>query len=205
MQKDIEKYFSEGCGRCKLFQTPECKVHTWEDELALLRSIIKKSALSEEIKWGQPCYTLWGKNVLILSTFKDCSFISFFKGALIKDSLKLLEKAGPNSESGRLFKFRSVSEIEEHKSQIEDFIAQAIQIEESGKQIKKSNNPLNIPSELLEAFDENSGLKEAFYSLTPGRQKGYIIYFTGAKQPETRKKRIEKYIDHILDGKGMMD
>lgn len=205
MQKDIEKYFSEGCGRCKLFQTPECKVHTWEDELALLRSIIKKSALSEEIKWGQPCYTLWGKNVLILSTFKDCSFISFFKGALIKDSLKLLEKAGPNSESGRLFKFRSVSEIEEHKSQIEDFIAQAIQIEESGKQIKKSNNPLNIPSELLEAFDENSGLKEAFYSLTPGRQKGYIIYFTGAKQSETRKKRIEKYIDHILDGKGMMD
>lgn len=205
MQKDIEKYFSEGCGRCKLFQTPECKVHTWEDELALLRSIIKKSALSEEIKWGQPCYTLWGKNVLILSTFKDCSFISFFKGALIKDSLKLLEKAGPNSESGRLFKFRSVSEIEEYKSQIEDFIAQAIQIEESGKQIKKSNNPLNIPSELLEAFDENSGLKEAFYSLTPGRQKGYIIYFTGAKQSETRKKRIEKYIDHILDGKGMMD
>lgn len=191
MQKDIEKYFSEGCGRCKLFQTPECKVHTWEDELALLRSIIKKSALSEEIKWGQPCYTLWGKNVLILSTFKDCSFISFFKGALIKDSLKLLEKAGPNSESGRLFKFRSVSEIEEHKSQIEDFIAQAIQIEESGKQIKKSNNPLNIPSELLEAFDENSGLKEAFYSLTPGRQKGYIIYFTGAKQSETRKRELK--------------
>lgn len=202
MDKKISEYFSSGCGRCSLFQTPHCKVHTWQEELLLLRSYVITTELVEELKWSQPCYTLNGKNVLILSAFKDCVFLSFLKGSLMKDPANILEFAGPNSRTGKLWKFYNADSIRENRELIIHYIQEAMEIEKSGIKTSSIDTKPKLPEELLAYFRNDSLFKKAFESLTPGRQRGYLIYFNQAKQSGTRMKRIQNSVVKIMEGKG---
>ncbi len=206
LNKAVDKYLIDGCGRCKLYMTPQCKVHTWSTELKLLRSLLNECNLTEELKWSMPCYTHEGKNILILAAFKEYCSISFFKGALLKDSKKLLSSPGENSQATRQFRFTNVKEIEKLSSSIKAYVKEAIELEKKGEKIefKQSANDLMI-EELENAFKKNAALKKAFYALTPGRQRGYLLFFSQAKQSATRTSRIEKCTAAILKGKGLND
>lgn len=205
MNTSVENYLLNGCGRCPVGGSPDCKVHQWTNELKLLRSIVLKSGLSEDCKWGVPCYTYNNKNVVLISALKDYCSISFFKGSLLKDSKGLLEKPGPNSQAARLFKFVDTERIKALENDILTFLLQAIEIEEKGLKVTFKTKPEPIPKELEDMFQSDPLFKTAFESLTPGRQRGYIIYFSGAKQSKTRISRIEKCIGKILNGEGMHD
>lgn len=206
MNPEVDTYFTEGCGRCDLYQSPDCKVHSWAEPLQQLRSILLSSPLVEERKWSMPTYTHKGKNILILSAFKDYCSLNFFKGALLKDPSNLLEFAGPNSRVPKLFKFKEGDSVLEQEQAILDFIQQAIAVEESGAKVPASApEAMDYPEELQQAFQEDAGFEAAFESLSPGRKRAYLIQFNGAKQSKTRWARIEKWKDHILIGKGFHD
>lgn len=205
MNPDLDSYFTEGCGRCDLYQTPACKVHSWTDSLAALRHILNQTELKEERKWSMPTYTIDGKNVLILSAFKHYCSLNFFKGALLEDPAGLLEFAGPNGREAKLFKFRSLAEVQAAEGRIFDFLEQAIRVEKEGLKIEKPKEEAVYPAELEAAFAADAGLEAAFKALSPGRQRGYLIHFNGAKQAATRRTRIEKWKPHILLGKGFHD
>ena len=199
----VDQYLDIGCGRCSLGGTPQCKVHFWPQELNVLRLLILDCGLTEEVKWDVPCYTLNGKNILILAALKNYCSISFFKGALLSDEEKLLSKPGESTQVGRVMKFTSVEQIIELEPSIKAYIFEAIEVEKAGLKIevKKELDPL--PEELLEAFKNDKILEAAFYNLTPGRQRGYVLFFNQAKQSKTRIARIEKSRADILIGKGM--
>lgn len=202
----IDEYLAHGCGRCSLYDTPACKVFTWQEELKQLRLILSETSLNEELKWSNPCYTYNGKNVLMMACFKDFATIAFFKGALLKDPEQLLEFPGENSQSSKRFRFTSVEQIIELEPVIKQYVEEAIEIEKSGKKVDTSKNKeMEYPEELVTKFEEDSRLEEAFEALTPGRKRGYILYFTGAKQSATRTNRIEKYAPKIMSGKGFHD
>lgn len=205
MDQSISEFFSIGCGRCSLVGTPQCKVMTWNEELHVLRDIILTTGVSEERKWGVPCYTDNRKNIILLSALKDSATISFLKGSLIDDVHGMLISPGKNSQSARYMKFTSVKEIKKSKTIILDYLYQALAIERKGTKVefKKEDDP--IPEELSDAFNSHPALKTAFYALTPGRRRGYLLYFNQAKQSATRVSRIQKYIPVILDGKGIHD
>lgn len=206
MIQEVDNYIDVGCGRCSLVGTPQCKVKTWTEELVLLREILNETELNEELKWSMPCYTINGKNVLILSAFKEFCSLNFFKGVLMKDKHSMLEKAGENSHAARLMKFTSPEQVTQNRAIIKAYILEAIEIEKKGLSADSvPKKELELPEELLEKFEESPEFKEAFYKLTPGRQKGYILYFSGAKQSATRISRIEKYVDAIMNGKGFHD
>jgi uncharacterized protein YdeI (YjbR/CyaY-like superfamily) len=206
MQKSAEEYFIEGCGRCSLGGTPECRVNKWANELALLRQIILSCGLEEECKWGHPTYTYKKANVLILVAFKDNCTISFLKGVLIQDEAGLLQKPGENSQSGRVMRFTNVNQILPIESEIRAYIFEAIEIEKAGLKVEtKPATEITLPEELSAQFKLDPKFEAAFRSLTPGRQKGYIYFIADAKQSKTRESRIEKYRAHIMAGKGMMD
>lgn len=205
MTKDVETYFLEGCGRCPLGGTSDCKVHTWTAELDYLRYIILECGLEEVSKWGVPCYTFQGKNVLILSAFKEFCCVSFFKGSLLSDEKNLLVKPTENSQSDRRFVFTDVEQIKIIEDDIKAYIFEAIEVERLGLKVEKKKELEPIPDELAQKFEELPELKTAFYELTKGRQRGYILYFAKAKQSKTRLSRIEKYIPKIFEGKGFHD
>jgi len=201
----IDQYLTEGCGRCKYFQTAQCKVHRWTDELQFLRAIVLKAGLAEELKWSMPCYTHNGKNILMVAALKDYCTIGFFKGALLSDPKKLLVSPGENSNASRQFRFTDINQIVKFEKVILQYIKEAIVIEQSGVKITAPKIEQVIISELKEEFVNNPQLKNAFYELTPGRQRGYLIYFSTAKQTNTRLSRIKKYYDKIINGKGLDD
>ncbi len=205
MNPKVDKFLIDGCMRCKYGGTPQCKVHNWTAELLMLRAIVNDSGLTEDLKWGFPCYTLNNKNVLIIYAFKEFCGISFFKGALLKDTKKILEKQGENTQSTRALKFTNLSEVEKLQKTLNAYIKEAIEIETAGKKVVVEKKPEPMPEELLTAFAENTKLKKAFYALTPGRQRGYILYFSEPKKSETRVSRIIKYTEKILDGIGFYD
>lgn len=206
MNPEVTPYFSEGCGRCALGGTPECKVHRWPKELKHLRNVILECGLVEELKWGVPCYTHNKANIAILAAFKDYCALSFFKGSLLHDEQKILHSPGENSQASRLFKFTSIKEITKLERIIKAYIFEAIEIENAGLKVKfKKAEEYPIPVEFELAMKKNPALQKAFYALTPGRQKGYLLHFSQAKQAATREARIEKYTPKILMGKGMMD
>lgn len=205
MNPAVDLYLLEGCGRCELGGTPACKVHDWEEELRQLRRIVLACELTEELKWGVACYTLAGKNVLLLSAFKNYAALSFFKGVLLKDHHQLLHAPGKNSQASRVLRFTNVEEVLELEPIIKAYVADAMAVEKAGLKVAFKKNPEPIPEELQQALNGNSVLKAAFEALTPGRQRGYILYFSGAKQSKTRWARIEKYIPKILSGKGFHD
>ncbi|MCS6974746.1 MAG: YdeI/OmpD-associated family protein [Cyclobacteriaceae bacterium] len=201
----VEHYLASGCGRCSYYNTPQCKVNTWRAELTALRNILLQTQLKEEIKWSMPCYTFNGKNVVMISAFREYCALSFFKGVLLKDPHGLLSKPGENSRIARVMRFTSLSDIKQKKSIIEAYIREAIELEKSGARIQATKNLPAIPDEFEQKMDENPKLKKAFEALTPGRQRGYILYFTQAKQTKTRLSRIKKCIPWILIGKGLQD
>ena len=205
MNSRVDKYLVDGCMRCEYGATPNCQVHRWTTELELLRSILQKSELTEELKWGVPCYTINKKNVVIIAAFKEFCTISFFKGSLLKDPKKVLVKNGPNTQAGRVIKFKTLSEIKKLRSIINTFVKEAIEIEKAGKEVKFKKQETKIPEELEHAFNENPRLKDAFYELTPGRQRGYLLHFSEAKRTATRALRIKKNTEQIMRGEGLHD
>lgn len=205
MTKSVEVYLEEGCGRCNLGGTPDCKVHSWIDILKRLRSIMLDCGLNETSKWGVPVYTFNGKNVLNISAFKEFACIGFFKGSLLQDASGLLQSPGPNSQAARFFKFTKVDQVVEQEEIIRSYVFEAIEVEKLGLEVQFKKELEPIPEELEAKFDDDPTLKSAFESLTPGRQRGYILHFSQPKQSKTRLSRIEKCIPKIMEGKGFHD
>ncbi len=205
MNPAVDMYLMEGCGRCPLGGTSNCKVHFWTKELRMLRKIVLHCGLTEEVKWGVPCYTFQHKNVLLLSAFKEYCAISFFKGSLLADPHQLLLKPGERSQATRLLKFTDTEKIGAQESHIKAYIFEAVEVEKAGLKVSFHPNPEPIPEELARKFEEDPILKSAFDALTPGRQRGYLIHFSQPKQSNTRRSRIEKCVAKILNGEGMHD
>jgi uncharacterized protein YdeI (YjbR/CyaY-like superfamily) len=204
--ENVDQYIEIGCGRCEFGGTPQCKVRSWVNELAALREIILASGLTEEIKWSAPCYTSAGKNILMLSALRDSVVISFFQGAHMSDPENILEKPGENSRFGRYLRFTDAEQINAMKSTIFSYIQDAINIAKSGKKVDNSSaSELEYPEELIQFFETNPDFEEAFAALIPGRQRGYLLYFSAAKQSKTRTARIEKFMPKIFEGKGWSD
>ncbi len=178
----------------------------WQAEQKLLRKIILSSGLDEELKWGVPCYTKGKSNIVLIHAFKEYCAVLFFKGALLNDTEKILVQQTGNVQSARQVRFISISEVKELKEVLKSYIAEAIKNEEAGLKVKfRATSEYQIPEEFQLVLDEDSKLKEAFYALTPGRQRGYLLYFSGAKQSATRMSRVEKSRKQILKGKGIND
>ncbi|ADY50780.1 Domain of unknown function DUF1801 [Pseudopedobacter saltans DSM 12145] len=183
------------------------KAKKWNEEFRLLREIIgQNKSLEEDFKWMHPCYTFEGKNVVLIHGFKYYCALLFHKGALLKDTKNILIQQTENVQSARQIRFTNITEIIKLSPFIREYITEAVEIERAGKKIEmKKVSDYPIPPEFQKALDEDEVLNKAFYSLTPGRQKGYLFYFNQAKQSKTREIRIEKYHQHILDGKGIDD
>lgn len=182
------------------------KLKKWQEELEQLRNIVLECGLTEELKWGSPCYMYQETNVILLGGFKDNCVISFLKGVLLADTDKLLEKPGENSQSARVIRFTSVKEIAKLKKVLKSYIYETIEVEKAGLKVdlEKSKN-FELPDELLGKFKSQPKLKTAFTALTTGRQRAYVMFFSDSKNPKTREARIDKYTKRILDGKGMND
>jgi uncharacterized protein YdeI (YjbR/CyaY-like superfamily) len=182
------------------------KEKKWHDEIAKLRMIALDCELSEELKWGCPCYTYEGKNIVLIHVFKKYCALLFFKGALLKDTKGILVQQTKNVQAARQVRFTSLSEVKKTESTLKAYIKEAIKVEKSGEKVElKKTSEFTMPEEFELALKENPKLKKAFYALTPGRQRRYLLYFSSAKQSKTRETRIEKYADHILKGKGLDD
>lgn len=182
------------------------KAKNWQEELELFRSLILACDLDEELKWGVACYGLNEKNILLIHGFKEYCAILFVKGILLHDPAALLIQQTENTQSARQLRFTSVKEILEKKDIIEAYIKEAIEIELAGLKVDfKKEEALNFPEELQHKLDENLSFKTAFEALTPGRQKAYVLFFAGATQAKTREARIDKYMQQILNGKGLND
>jgi uncharacterized protein YdeI (YjbR/CyaY-like superfamily) len=202
----VDDFFTRGCGRCALFETPQCRVHKWQEEMQLLRDILLDAGLTEERKWGNPCYTHDSKNIVMMGALKEFCSIGFFKGSLLPDPNQLLIAAGENTQASRQLRFTETKSIEKIKSQITAFVLEAIQLERDGKKVaSKPVNEFPMPDELVQTFKESPTLEKAFYALTPGRQRGYLLHFSEPKQSKTRLARIEKYHDQIMRGEGLHD
>jgi uncharacterized protein YdeI (YjbR/CyaY-like superfamily) len=181
-------------------------VDKWQEELTKLRTIILDCGLTEELKWGTPCYTYQGTNIVIIGGLKEYCVLSFFKGALLSDTDGILAKPGENTQYGRLVRFANVREIVKLAPVLKAYIYEAIEVEQVGiKLISKSPAAPDIPPELQDRLYNDRALKKAWDGLTPGRQRGYLLYFSQAKQSKTRTVRVEKCREQILKGKGLND
>lgn len=178
----------------------------WQQEYGMLRDIILSTGLTEELKWGCPCYLFNEGNVVLIHGFKEYCAVLFFKGALLKDENTVLIQQTENVQAARQMRFAGINEIKEMKSILKAYIKEAIAAEKAGLKVKmKKTSEFKMPEELKIRLDEIPSFKKAFYALTPGRQRGYLLYFGSAKQAKTREARIEKYMQQILDGKGIDD
>ncbi|MFW9768397.1 MAG: YdeI family protein [Candidatus Thorarchaeota archaeon] len=178
----------------------------WQEEFERLRMITLDCGLTEEFKWGVPCYTFQKSNVVLIHGFKEyCAFL-FVKGALLKDTKNILVQQTENTQAARQIRFTNLQEIVEMEPILKDYIKKAIEVEKSGLKVDfKKTREYKIPEEFQSKLNENPALKTAFDALTPGRQRAYLLYFSQPKQSKTRVSRIEKYMQKILDGKGMND
>lgn len=182
------------------------KEEKWKEEVKELRRIVLECHLTEDLKWGCPCYTYEDKNIILIHTFKEyCAFL-LFKGALMKDPKGILIQQTENVQSARQIRFTSLKEIKELESDLKKYIFEAVEVEESGKKVLlKKTKEFPMTEELEAKFKEQPALKKAFEDLTPGRQRAYLLHFSQPKQVKTRESRIEKCIPYILDGKGLND
>ena len=186
------------------------KVHgkekRWSAEFAALRQLCLASGLNEELKWGQACYDLDGKNVVLIHGFKDYCALLFMKGALLKDPKGILIQQTKNVQSARQIRFASLADINKQKAAVKAYLREAIAVEKSGVKVQmKSAAQFDVPEEFLKPMEDDPKLAEAFYARTPGRQKGYLLHFAGAKQSATRAARVEKHVPRILKGLGLDD
>jgi len=178
----------------------------WKDELQVLRTYVLDCLLQEEVKWKVPCYTQNGKNIVLIHGFKDYFALLFMKGALLQDSENILIQQTENVQSGRQIRFTSIEQLVAMEATIKAYIFEAIQVEKAGLKVEhKKKEAYTIPEELTDKFNQDPALEAAFEALTPGRQKGYLLHFSGSNNPKTRIARIEKYTKKIMDGKGMTD
>ena len=182
------------------------KAKKWQQEFETLRTIILDCGLTEELKWGQPCYMFEKSNIVLMHGFKEYCALLFFKGALLKDAKGILIQQTANVQAARQIRFTTVQEIVKMKAVIKAYILEAVKVEEAGLKVElKKTSEFNMPEEFQKKLTKNATLKKAFYALTPGRQRGYLLHFSQAKQAKTRESRIEKNIPKILDGKGLED
>jgi uncharacterized protein YdeI (YjbR/CyaY-like superfamily) len=182
------------------------KAEKWQKEIKKLRTIILDCNLIEELKWGCPCYSFEKKNVVLIHMFKDYCAILFFKGALLKDKKGILVQQTENVQAARQVRFTNLQEIVKLEKTLKNYIYEAIEAEEAGLKVEfKKTKEFTMPEEFQSKLNKNRALKTAFYALTPGRQRGYLLYFSSAKQSKTRESRIEKYTAQIIDGKGLED
>ena len=182
------------------------KSKRWQEEIEMLRTIVLDCGLAEELKWGCPCYIFGGNNIVLIHVFKEyCAFL-FFKGALLNNANGILIQQTKNVQAARQIRFANVREIVEMKPILKAYIYEAIEVEKAGLKVEfKKTTAFEIPEEFQKKIDKSASLKKSFYALTPGRQRGYLLYFSSAKQSKTRESRIEKYMQQILNGKGLDD
>jgi len=179
------------------------KADKWKTEMEKLRAIVLTCPVEEEVKWGKPCYTVAGKNICIIQPFKEYVALMFFKGALLPDPHGVLIQMTENVQAARQLRFTSLGEIVEAASILKAYVHEAVEVEKAGLNVPAEKKELTLPEELQHKFAELPELQTAFEALTPGRQRAYVLYFTGAKQAKTRVARVEKYVKKILDGKGL--
>lgn len=191
MNSDVERYIKS--------------IKVWKEEIVALRSIMIMTKLDEEYKWRKLCYCFEESNIAIIQPFKSVLGLMFFKGAYLKDSKNVLVDNGPNSQLARRLEFTSLPEIKKSAPTIRAYVKEAIELGKSAKIVELKHQPEALPEELKAAFKKCAKLKKSFYALTPGRQRGYILHFSGAKQSATRASRIEKCRPRILEGKGLND
>lgn len=182
------------------------KAEKWQEEIKALRTIVLDCHLSEELKWGCPCYTFEDNNIVLIHTFKDYCAVLFFKGALLKDPKNILIQQTENVQAARQMRFTGLAEIKKHASALKAYIFEAVEAEEKGLKVPmKKTKEYAVPEEFQTRLDADAKLKAAFEKLTPGRQRGYLLHFSSAKQSKTREARVEKSIPQILAGKGLED
>jgi uncharacterized protein YdeI (YjbR/CyaY-like superfamily) len=181
------------------------KAKKWQEEFEKLRMITLECPLTEELKWGKPCYSFQQSNIIIIQGFKEYCALMFCKGALLNDANGILIKPGESTQAGRQIRFNNVREIVEMEPILKAYIDEAIEAEKAGLKVEFKKNPEPIPEEFQNKLDEISALKTAFEALTPGRQRAYILYFSAPKQSKTRESRVEKWLPQILNGKGLND
>ena len=180
--------------------------HNWQEEMAQLRAIVLECELIEELKWGVPCYSYQGSNVLIIHGFKEYCALNFFNGVLLNDSEAILIQQTKNVQTARQIRFKYVSEIVKMIPVLKAYIFEAIEVEKAGLKVElKKTSDFDVPEELLQKFNGHPDFKTAFEALTPGRQKGYLLHFAQPKQSKSRVSRIEKNTERILNGKGIRD
>jgi uncharacterized protein YdeI (YjbR/CyaY-like superfamily) len=182
------------------------KAGKWQKEIETLRTIALDCDLTEVLKWGCPCYTFGKSNIVLIHVFKEyCAFL-FFKGALLKDPKGILVQQTENVQAARQIRFTNLQEITKLKKVLKAYIYEAVEVEEKGLKVNlKKTAEFKMPDEFQKELKKSPALKKAFYALTPGRQRGYLLYFSSAKQSKTRESRIEKYRQQILDGMGLED
>lgn len=182
------------------------KATPWQKELKKLRSIILDCGLAEELKWGVPCYMYQKSNIVLVHVFKEYCAMLFFKGALLKDTKGILIQQTKNVQAARQIRFTNVKEIQEREVLLKAYIYEAIEVEKAGVEVKmKKTTAYAVPEEFKTKLDKSASLKKAFNALTPGRQRGYLLYFSSAKLSKTREARVEKSIPQIMKGKGLDD
>jgi len=182
------------------------KADKWQEEIEKLRTIVLDCQLTEELKWGCPCYTLEGNNIVLIHVFKEYCALLFFKGVLLKDSKSILIQQTENVQAGRQIRFTSLSQIVKMEHTLKTYIKEAIEVEKAGLKVAlKKTSEYKVPEEFQQKLTKNKALKKAFEALTPGRQRAYLYYFSQPKLPKTREERIEKSIPDILNGKGIND
>ena len=178
----------------------------WETEFAALRDIISSCGLEETVKWGQPCFTLDGRNVVLIHGFKEYCALLFFKGAIMQDPKNILIQQTENVQAARQIRFTGIADIQRQQKILKTYIKDAIALEQSGAKVqKKATAEFPFPEELERKMDEVPALRTAFEQLTPGRQRAYLLHFSSAKQAKTRESRIEKCVQRIVEGKGLDD
>ena len=182
------------------------KAEKWQEEIRKLRMVVLDCGLTEELKWGVPCYTFQKSNIVLIHVFKEYCALLFFKGALLNDAKGILVQQTENVQAARQVRFTNAKEIDKMEKILKAYIYEAIEVERAGLKVKlKKTSEFKVPEEFQKKLDKNSSLKKAFDALTPGRQRAYIFYFSQAKQSKTREARVEKYIKQILNGKGLDD
>jgi uncharacterized protein YdeI (YjbR/CyaY-like superfamily) len=182
------------------------KTEKWQEEIKKLRMIVLDCGLTEELKWGTPCYTFQGKNIVLIHTFKEYCALLFFKGALLQDTNGVLIQQTERVQAARQIRFTTIQEIADLASVLKTYIYEAIEVEKAGLKVDlKETKEFTVPEEFQKKLTELPALKAAFEALTPGRQRAYLLHFSQPKQSKTRESRIEKYMPQILHGKGLND
>lgn len=205
MITDPAVFFEKGCGRCDRFDTPDCSTRRWIDGLNHLRRICLDMGLSEQAKWGHPCYMHAGRNIALMGAFREDFRFTFMNGSLLTDPEGILKPAGPNSQVSNVLYLTANEQVGELEPIIRAYLTELMDFAERGVKPPKVEREIDMPDELVDALDDDPELAEAFHALTPGRQRSYAINLNSAKTSATRINRIAKFRDKIIAGKGAME